>query len=171
MLHQLQFATIYPENIHPGQSGYIRSCRTGFKSVATRLIGFGRLLFVGFRCYPLFSFDIRWQDPPNSDKILTVGIGQILSQDLFASDVIQGNLVSRNGRILWFHMTSDFMIKPVNHCYRNLSDYVRIQEFLWSGFFVSNRIDLRATSYLQSLEIIRILCDWFSLVASIWLKS
>ena len=154
----------------PGQSGYIGSCRTGFKSIATQRIGLGRLLFVGFRCYPLFSFDIRWPDPPNSDKILTVGIGQILSQDLFASDVIQGNLVSRNGRILWFHMTSDFMIKPVNHCYRNLSDYVRIQEFLWSGFFVSNSIDLRATSYLQSLEIISILCDWFSLVASIWLK-
>ena len=52
----------------PGQNGYIGSCRTGFKSAATRRIGFGRLLFVGFRCYPLFSFDIRWPDLPNSAR-------------------------------------------------------------------------------------------------------
>ena len=153
--------------IFPGRSGYIGSCRTGFKSVATRLIGFGRLLFAGFRCYPLFSFDIRWSDSSSSDQIHPFGTGQIRSQDLFASDVIQGNLMSRNDRNLWFHMTSDSMIKPFKHWYRNLPDYIRIQEFYWSGFFVSDSIDRTGISYWCISEIIRKLCTRFSEMPSV----
>jgi hypothetical protein len=170
-LFQIDLVHMLGKCVIPGQNGYIGSCRTGFKSVATSLIGSGRLLFVGFRCYPLYSFDIRWSDSPNSDKILTVGIGQIRSQDLFASDVIQGNLVSRNRRILWFYMTSDFMIKPFNHRYRNLSNYIRIQEFHWLDFFVSDRIDPTGISYWCIYEIIRKLCTWFSVMASVLLKK
>ncbi|CAF5035144.1 unnamed protein product [Rotaria sp. Silwood1] len=51
----------------PGRNSYVGSCRIGFKSVEIRLIGFRRLLFVGFRCYPLFSFDIRRSDSSSSD--------------------------------------------------------------------------------------------------------
>ncbi len=145
---------------NPGQSGYLGSCRTAFKSVATRLIGFGRLLFTGFRCYPLFSFDICWSDSPSSDQIHTVGTDQIRSQDLLASDLIQRNPVSRNGRNFWFHITPCFMIKPLNYCYRNLSDYVRIQKFRWSAFLVSDSINPTGISYWCISEIIRNLCMW-----------
>jgi len=119
----------------PGQNGYIGSCRTGFKSVATWLIGSGRLLFVGFRCYPLYSFDIRWSDSRNSDKILTVGIGQIRSQDLFASDVIQGNLVSRNRRILWFYHEIGFHDKTVQSPVSELVELYKNTGVPLIGFF------------------------------------
>ena len=113
----------------PGRSGGIRSYRTGIKSFATRLTGFDRLPFAEFRCNPLCSFDIRWSDPSSSDQIHTFRTGQICSRDLAGSGLILGNMVPRNGRNLWFHMTPDFMIKPFNHWFRNLSDYTRIQEF------------------------------------------
>ena len=116
-------------NNNPGQSWGIGSYRTGIKSFATRLIGFDWLPSAGFRCNPLFSFDIRWSDPSSSDQTHTFRTHVIRSQDLTGSDLILGNLVSRNGRNLWCHMTPDFMIKPFNHWFRNLSDYTRIQEF------------------------------------------
>ncbi len=79
--------------------------------------------------------------------------------------------MSRNGRNLWFHMTSDFMIKPLNHWYQNLSDYIRTQEFLWSGFFVSDSIDPTGINYWCISEIIGKLCAWFSVMASVLLKK
>lgn len=117
----------FPPGINPGRNGYIVSCRTAFKSVAIQMIGFGRLLVPGFRSNPLFLYDIRWSESPSSYRFHTVGTGQIQSQDLLASGVIRGNLMSRNGRNLRSHMTPDFMIKLFNHCHRNLSDYIRIQ--------------------------------------------
>ena len=109
---------------YPGQKGYIGSCRTGIKSVATRKIGSDRLLFAGFRCDPLFSFDIRWSDSSSFDQIHTFGTDQIRFQEPIISNRIQDNPASRNRRYLWVHMTQDFRIKPFNHCYRNLSDHV-----------------------------------------------
>jgi hypothetical protein len=68
---------------NPGQSGYVGSCRTGIKSVVTRVIGFGRLLLTGFRSYPLFFFDIRLSNSPRSDWIHTVRTDQIRSYRIY----------------------------------------------------------------------------------------
>ena len=142
----------------PGQNGYIGSCRTGLKSVATRQIGFGRLLFAGFRCDSLCSFDIRWSDSWSSDQIHTFGTDQIRYQDLIISDLNQDNPVSRNGRYLSVHMTQDFRIKPFNHCHRNLSDYIWMWEFHWSDFFLSDNMDPTGSSCWCISKIIRKPC-------------
>jgi hypothetical protein len=166
ILHILVLICVISHN-NPGRSRYVGSYRTGFGSVAARQIGFGRLLFAGFRCYPLFSFDICWSNSSSSNQIHTAGTGQIRSQNLFASDVIQGNLMSRNDWNLSFPMKPDFMIKSFNHWYRNLPDYIRIQKFHWSEFFVLDNIDLAEISYWCISEIIRKLCKWFSVMARV----
>ena len=56
MLQMFHSYSKYNSMRSPGQSRYVGSCRTGFNSVVKWLIGFGRLLFVGFRSYPLVFF-------------------------------------------------------------------------------------------------------------------
>ena len=142
----------------------------GFEIRCHAAIGFGRLLFTRFRWYPLFSFDIHLSDSPSSDRIYTVGTDQIRSYNLFASDVIQDHLVSRNGRNSSFEMTPDFMIKLFNYWCRNLSDYIRMEEFHLSVFVMCDSIDPIGISYLRLSEIIRKFYNWLRLVVSVWLK-